>query len=547
MKKIICLLIALLMITSYAPMFGVEAYARPHFPPYQPPTPTYYTVSTEVHPDNGGTVKVNGENSIEVAEDEEVEITPTPASGYKVNSVQYSYSSKGSKVTEYVHKNEDGKYIFEMPKHDVTVTVIFERDYTVTTVVVCGCEADHAGMVTSTKENGFVTVNLNLDENHELDSLKYSYEYYWYGQKTFSDDVHKYNGTYIFRMPDADVTVTATLSYEQPTVPTYTVTVDDSVKDYVSVDKTEAEEGETVTVTATPEEGYVVDEIVVEKTNNDEAELVAVAEEDKITVTKNDDGTYSFTMPAYAVTVKATFAPITYKVTYYDIDGNKLEEFTVEHGSDVPENDIPALPYNEEYPEEAYNQNSAWDHDGQDIVEDTDIRPNFFINEYEVKFFVEGKQYGRTQMVKHGEDAVVPEFPYTEEHPEEAYDQESGWNDDGKNITAPRDIKADYVINEYTVKFTFMGFVVKEQTVEHGSDAEPPMLMTNHRWDKSFRNITEDTVIRAIVGRPADKTPAAPERTEEEANPNTGAPINGVSVLGAVVLLAGATCFIGKK
>ncbi len=65
----------------------------------------------------------------------------------------------------------------------------------------------------------------------------------------------------------------------------------------VSTNLTNTVEGATVIVTATPDNGYTVSGVTVKDAAGND-----------IAVTKNSDGTYSFTMPAKAVTVSATFA-----------------------------------------------------------------------------------------------------------------------------------------------------------------------------------------------------------------------------------------------
>ncbi len=75
---------------------------------------------------------------------------------------------------------------------------------------------------------------------------------------------------------------------------TYSVNIAENIQNgHVSVDIYTAEEGSTITVTATPDEGYVLDAITVTCDNSNQAVQVA------------KDGT--FTMPADNVTVSATF------------------------------------------------------------------------------------------------------------------------------------------------------------------------------------------------------------------------------------------------
>jgi hypothetical protein len=64
----------------------------------------------------------------------------------------------------------------------------------------------------------------------------------------------------------------------------------------VTTDVSRAKAGDTVTITATPDEGYEVESV-----------RVYDADGNRVTVTDNGDGTYSFTMPKRAVTIDAAF------------------------------------------------------------------------------------------------------------------------------------------------------------------------------------------------------------------------------------------------
>ena len=80
----------------------------------------------------------------------------------------------------------------------------------------------------------------------------------------------------------------------------YPPTVEDAEDGTVTVSPTNPAEGETVTVTATPDEGYAVDKVIVTDKDGNPVE-----------VTDNGDGTYSFTQPAADVTVKVVFKDTT--------------------------------------------------------------------------------------------------------------------------------------------------------------------------------------------------------------------------------------------
>ena len=75
----------------------------------------------------------------------------------------------------------------------------------------------------------------------------------------------------------------------------YAVTVADAANGTVTADRTSTVAGDTVTLTITPADGYALDTLAVKQGETDVAE------------TKVDDTTYTFTMPAGAVTVAATF------------------------------------------------------------------------------------------------------------------------------------------------------------------------------------------------------------------------------------------------
>lgn len=90
---------------------------------------------------------------------------------------------------------------------------------------------------------------------------------------------------------------------------TYDVTVSDSIDNgTVTSDKATATQGETVTLTVTPGDGYELDTLTV--TDADNGTVTATQD-------STDSSKYTFTMPAKAVTVNATFvAPTTNTPTY---------------------------------------------------------------------------------------------------------------------------------------------------------------------------------------------------------------------------------------
>ena len=76
----------------------------------------------------------------------------------------------------------------------------------------------------------------------------------------------------------------------------YDVTLADTDNGSITATHKRASKNSTVSITATPDEGYVVDAVTVTEKDGD-----------KVEVTKKDDNKYTFKMPASDVTVKATF------------------------------------------------------------------------------------------------------------------------------------------------------------------------------------------------------------------------------------------------
>ncbi|MGN0383051.1 MAG: hypothetical protein ACI4DS_02180, partial [Eubacterium sp.] len=161
---------------------------------------------------------------------------------------------------------------FTMPEAAVTVTATFvpiNYNVTVGTVNNGSVSVDRE---TATVEDT-VTVTATPDTGYELNTVYV-------------------NGTAIegttFTVPAADAEVTATF-----TAIDYTVTVGASTNGTISVDKSVANIGDTITVTATPDTGYKLDKVYVDGT--------AI------------EGT-TFTMPAAAVEVTATFEKEVYNL-----------------------------------------------------------------------------------------------------------------------------------------------------------------------------------------------------------------------------------------
>lgn len=109
------------------------------------------------------------------------------------------------------------------------------------------------------------------------------------------------------------------LTYTAPT--TYNITIADIMYGEVEANMEEAAEGVEVTLSVTPGEGYKFGEWNVYKTGEQTT---------KVTVTDN-----KFTMPAYDVTVSATFEAIPTHIVQFYVNGEPVDEESVYEGDEI--------------------------------------------------------------------------------------------------------------------------------------------------------------------------------------------------------------------
>ena len=221
---------------------------------------------------------------------ETVTITATPAAGYELDAYNVACETLNLAVTV----NAD--CTFTMPADNVTVTATFKKStYTVTVNPV------ENGTVVANPTSGNmgdeITLTITPAEGYELESVTVT------GVNT-NVAVTVTDGK--FTMPADDVVVIAT--FREIPVTTYTITVNPSDNGTVTPSKTEAAEGDVITLTVTPAEGYELESLTV------------MMGETPVTVTADN----TFTMPAGNVVVSATFKEI---VHTYNVVGEPAELF----------------------------------------------------------------------------------------------------------------------------------------------------------------------------------------------------------------------------
>jgi len=177
-------------------------------------------------------------------------IAVKPDEGYAVKSVKVNN-------TEVAESN--GNYTYRLNNQNITVAVEFAElfDVKVDPEIENGSVTFKVNdkEATTAFEGDTVTLTVTPKSEEYTAVVKYTYSELVDGVATDKEEtVTAANGVYSFRMPASDVTVTATF-----TAKTYKVTLDEVDGGKIAADKTEAAAGETVTLTATPDEGKELD------------------------------------------------------------------------------------------------------------------------------------------------------------------------------------------------------------------------------------------------------------------------------------------------
>ena len=260
-------------------------------------------------------ILTNGEitaSAKEAAEKETVTLTAKPATGYalKAGSVKVTYKDADNtdKTVEVKADTEKANtYTFAMPAYPVNVSAEFVKEYKVT-----AAPADNGTVTvdpTAAVEGTDVTVTVKAADNYQLkaDSLTYSYQI---GEDKKTEKLTLTDGKATFKMPAADVTVSA--AFEEIATETYTVTVtkDGDGKVTVNGQETEKLEGlksnDTVTLKINPID---TDTLLTQL-----AGVTVTSGKVDVSTTKVDENTYTFKMPDGDVNVSVQFTTVEYGI-----------------------------------------------------------------------------------------------------------------------------------------------------------------------------------------------------------------------------------------
>ncbi|GEM_PF-2580516 len=252
--------------------------------------------------------------------DEEVILTVTPAEGYQVKEVIYTWYPGGeSDATGTITPDENGVYKFNMPfTYDrVLVKATFEKiPYNIIVAETQNGSIQVAEDKTTAGIGEEVTFFAYPDAGYQVSNVSVSYM----AMSTQTEvPVTDNNGTYTFTMPAKDVTIAATFELKQ-----YEVLIADGIENgTVASNRPTAGMGEEVILTVTPAEGYQVQEVHYTWYPGGDSDATS-------TITPDENGVYKFNMPfTYdRVIVSATFEEL--PVKKYNITVLETENGTAE-------------------------------------------------------------------------------------------------------------------------------------------------------------------------------------------------------------------------
>ena len=242
---------------------------------------------------------------------EEITVTCTPNTGYSLGTI-CSYANTASGMLDLPYQlTGNNQFTFNMPNAEAYIVVYFSEGNggngdepqppQEPTQYNVNVNTPDNGTVTATPTKAQagtpITITTQADNGYELDTLTV--------KDASSNPVTVTDGQ--FTMPQSDVTVTATFKAsgtggnggepQPPQEPTqYFVDVRNAKNGSVSANPKRAEEGTTITLTATPDLGYELNTLEVRKVGTDTYLDVNV-----------DGNQGQFTMPASDVMVTATF------------------------------------------------------------------------------------------------------------------------------------------------------------------------------------------------------------------------------------------------
>ncbi|MBR1917267.1 MAG: C10 family peptidase [Bacteroidaceae bacterium] len=199
---------------------------------------------------------------------------------------------------------------------------------------------------------------------------------------------------------------------------------------------------------------FVADGVVIQETTQDYGTAITAPEAPaKEGYTFSGWGEVAATVPAKNVEYTAQYTANTYHLSFV-VDGKAVLEMDTDYGSAILK---PKSPSKEGHTFD------GWDNYPETMpAHDVVCTAKFKINQYNVVFTADGKVVSETKM-DYGTAITAPEAPAKEGH------TFSGWGEVDATVPA-RDVeyKAQYTVNQYTLRYVVDGAEYKSETLDFG-------------------------------------------------------------------------------
>ena len=257
----------------------------------------------------------------QVKEGDTVTITATPETGYELASVSVTAADDTDVTVENLS--------FTMPASSVTVSGAFTPIKPEAPALSASYDAEKNAVEVSwtLESNGAVITGYSLavtSSGNPINGSPFSPN----SNATSYELTGLAPGTYELTLTATNNGVstdsnTVTVTVPEPVAPTYNVNVATVEHGSFLASPTTAKEGDPVIITATPDEGYETASVTVTGTDDD-----------AVSVAPQQDGTYTFTMPASDVIVSGTFRAVAGEDDPDEGDLNALLEKAFKDGDD---------------------------------------------------------------------------------------------------------------------------------------------------------------------------------------------------------------------
>lgn len=264
-----------------------------------------YTIGTNFT--GKGTVTVSPTGP--VTEDTMVTVTATPAEGYKLELLNYSFDGHTWAPVDIMDSGT-----FWMPAHNITVNAVFvpvSGEYAINVKTDGGCTVSPP---VSAAYGDYVTIDIYMNAGHHLYNV-------YLDNELVTDDVYWYDGQwhYSFYMPNHDVDIYVTTTTKYFVNPIYNIdggAVEVWVKDAGGWDSTIfADKGDWVCFKVTPYSGYELGSVSVTGRWSNYSYDVHY---------NNYDGCYYFKMPGESVDLSVSFVDGQHRVYVKDVSNGSL-------------------------------------------------------------------------------------------------------------------------------------------------------------------------------------------------------------------------------